>query len=313
MATAPISLNPTSEHRDGEQRDWAWRGWQTRYTYVHPRNPQPKRPPIILIHGFGASIGHWRHNLNVLGQEHPVYALDLLGFGATEKANAAYDAYVWARQIHEFWQTFIQQPAIMIGNSIGSLIALTIARQYPQMTAGLVLMSVPDPAVRQEMLPAWCAPLVNRVEEMVASPGLLKALFYLVRRPSIIKPWAGLAYADSAVVDEELVKILLTPAFDRNAANTFTQIIPAMTRVQFGPSVKQTLRQAKMPILLLWGEQDRMIPPQFAAQFAACNPQITLKMLPQAGHCPHDEQPEQVNNLILAWLATLPMNTPEKI
>jgi pimeloyl-ACP methyl ester carboxylesterase len=103
-------------------------------------------------------------------------------------------------------------------------------------------------------------------------------------------------------VDQELVGILLNPAFDRGAANAFVQIIKTMTSPKFGPSVKQSLGALTIPSLILWGEQDRMIPPQFAAQFARCNPKIILKMLPQAGHCPQDEQPESVNAEILAWI-----------
>jgi len=303
MATAQISLTPKFPGQYGEQRDWAWRGWQTRYTYVQPEHPLPNAIPIILIHGFGASLGHWRHNLFVLGQSHPVYALDLVGFGATEKPQAPYDAFFWARQVHDFWQTVIQQPAILVGNSIGSLIAITTAAEYPQMVSGLVLISVPDPAVRQEMIPAWCVPVVNGIENVIAAPWLLKLIFYCVRRPGIVKSWAGIAYGDKSVVDQELVEILLNSAFDRGAADAFVRIIKSMTSVKFGPSVKQTLANLNLPILMLWGEQDRMIPTQFASQFAAVNPQIQLKMLPQAGHCPQDEQPEIVNELIQAWIS----------
>ena len=76
------------QERVGNQRDWVWRGWQTRYTYVRPPEINSQTKPLILLHGFGASIGHWRHNLEVLGQYHTVYALDMLGFGASEKAAA---------------------------------------------------------------------------------------------------------------------------------------------------------------------------------------------------------------------------------
>ena len=73
----------------GSQRDWFWRGWKVRYTYQRPAKvSESKNPPIILLHGFGASIGHWRYNIKPLSQNHTVYALDLLGFGASKKAVA---------------------------------------------------------------------------------------------------------------------------------------------------------------------------------------------------------------------------------
>ena len=76
----------------GKQRDWIWRGWHTRYTYVRAENGNNPMisTPLILLHGFGASIGHWRHNLPALSQKHTVYALDLLGFGASKKAATDY-------------------------------------------------------------------------------------------------------------------------------------------------------------------------------------------------------------------------------
>ncbi|NER06373.1 MAG: alpha/beta fold hydrolase, partial [Okeania sp. SIO3C4] len=125
--------NTTSnwQKKIGSQRDWVWRGWQIRYTYVRCQDCDEtleghklENPPILLLHGFGASIGHWQHNINVLSQKHTVYALDLVGFGASEKAIANYDASFWVEQVYEFWQTFIQVPVILIGNSTGSLVSL---------------------------------------------------------------------------------------------------------------------------------------------------------------------------------------------
>lgn len=90
------------QERIGNQRDWIWRGWQTRYSYFPTQtiSLEAKQTPLILIHGFGASIEHWRHNIPVLGQEYPVYALDLLGFGASRKADTEYTVKLWVEQVH---------------------------------------------------------------------------------------------------------------------------------------------------------------------------------------------------------------------
>ena len=70
--------------RIGNQRDWVWRGWQIRYTFMRSESElEQVNPPVILIHGFGAAIEHWRYNIPVLSQQHRVYDLDLLGFGAS--------------------------------------------------------------------------------------------------------------------------------------------------------------------------------------------------------------------------------------
>lgn len=311
----PPQLHPLNI---GQERDWVWRGWQTRYTFMKPQGPlrltqvqsrseSPSRPslstPLILLHGFGAAIGHWRHNISVLAEQHPVYAFDLVGFGASQKPKAEYNAYFWAEQAYQFWRQLINVPVVLVGNSIGSLIALTIAKKYPEMVAGLVLLSLPDPAVRQELIPAAIAPLMESVERFFTSDWLLRPLFYLIRRPAIVRPWAGLAYADPKNVDDQLLEILLTPACDTDADRAFVQIIGSMTQVSFGPSVKETLTELSVPILLIWGQQDRLIPPRFGPEFCRHSSTLKLLELDNAGHCPQDEQPDIVNREILTWMA----------
>jgi haloalkane dehalogenase len=99
------------------------------------------------------------------------------------------------------------------------------------------------------------------------------------------------------------VEILAVPAQDRGAAATFSALFKGMTSAEFGPKVKTILPTLNIPLLLMWGRQDRMIPPYLAQQFAALNPNLELVELDDAGHCPHDECPDKVNQIILDWLA----------
>lgn len=286
----------------GHQRDWMWQGWQTRYTYLRSQTTAAN-PPLLFLHGFGGSIGHWRHNLPFFAQGHPVYALDLVGFGASEKAAIAYNANFWTEQVHDFWQTFLNTPVILVGNSIGSLIALNAALKHPEMVQGLVMISVPDPSVRQDVIPAWCRPIVSAIENLFTGDWLLKPLFYWVRQPKIVRPWARIAYVNPDAVTDELVEILSAPARDRWAAEAFACILRSMVHPSFGPRVSATLPLLEIPILLMWGKQDRMVPPGFADDFAALNPRIKLLELENAGHCPQDELPEVVNQAIQTWLS----------
>ena len=220
------------QHKIGSQRDWVWRGWQTRYTYVRCQSHQEvveghalDNSPVLLLHGFGASIGHWRHNLDVLSQKHTVYALDLVGFGASEKAIANYDVNFWVEQVYEFWQTFIQVPVVLVGNSIGSLVSLVAAASYPEMVEQLIMISLPDPAAQAEAIPPWLLPTVEFMQNIVASPLLLRLLFSVIRRPSVIRRWVKLAYASPDKITEELVEILTGPPSDRGATRAFLYFI----------------------------------------------------------------------------------------
>jgi pimeloyl-ACP methyl ester carboxylesterase len=303
----------TSQHwqqRVGSQRDWIWRGWQTRYTYLRPTNPNHKSTPLMLLHGFGASIGHWRQNLAVIGERHTVYALDMLGFGASEKASVSYKVDLWVEQVYDFWLTFIRQPMVLVGNSIGSMVSLAAAAKHPDMVQGIVMMSLPDPSLEEEAIPPFLRPVVAAIKSVIASPPVLKTLFRVVRRPGGVRRWAKLAYANPEAVTDELVDILVGPAQDRGAALAFSAIFKALTSAQFGPSAKAVLPTLKIPMLLIWGQKDRMVPPPaFACQLAEDNPNLQLLRLDNAGHCPHDECPEQVNQAILDWIDGWQINT----
>jgi pimeloyl-ACP methyl ester carboxylesterase len=290
----------------GQQRDWIWQGWQIRYTYLRAAQAV-NQPPIVFIHGFGASLGHWRQNLPFFAKHHTVYALDLLGFGASEKAAVPYSIELWVAQIYDFWKTLIGRPAILVGNSIGSLVALSAAHTHPEMAQGLVMLSLPDPSLREDLIPPWCRPVLSRIERAFTAEWILKSLFYGVRRPKVVRPWAGLAYASRTAITEELVEILTTPAGDRGAARAFSLILQAMVNPNFGPRIDAVLPTLDIPMLLLWGRQDRMVPPVFAQKFAAMNARLKLIELDDAGHCPHDECAETVNLAIAAWLAEHPI------
>lgn len=295
----------------GNQRDWVWRGWQTRYTYI--RASQESRgeygsinsstpPPAIFLHGFGASIGHWRKNLAVLGQHHTVYALDMLGFGASRKAAVTYKVDLWVEQVYDFWRTFIQQPVVLVGNSIGSLVCVAAAAAHPEMVKGIAMLSLPDPSIEEEAIPGWLQPTVATIKSIVASPLLLKTVFYAVRRPPFVRKWVAIAYANPDAITDELVEILSGPALDRGSARAFAALLKAMTSAKFGPKVKALLPTLDIPMLLIWGRQDRMVPPKLARQFSELNPRIQLLELDNAGHCPHDECPDRVNQILLDWL-----------
>ncbi len=297
----------------GSQRDWVWRGWRIRYTYIRAKsNPSSQQSsvesstPILFLHGFGASIGHWRHSLSALSQSHTVYALDLLGFGGSQKAITPYNITLWVDLVHDFWSTFIREPMLLVGNSIGSLISLVTAAEYPEIAQGLVLISLPDPGVQTEAMPGWAIPIVDSLQSFVASPALLRPIFYFVRRPSIVRRWARLAYQNPDAITDELVEILATPARDRGAARAFCTLFRVIGSPRLGPSVKSLLPNLNLPILLLWGKQDRLIPTGLAHpnQYLQYNPQLKVVELDQAGHCPHDECPERVHQEIFNWIAS---------
>ncbi|MBR8827187.1 MAG: alpha/beta fold hydrolase [Gomphosphaeria aponina SAG 52.96 = DSM 107014] len=299
-----VGLTGNWQQRIGNQRDWVWRGWQIRYTYLRAAGRHEElNTPLILVHGFGAAIEHWRHNIPVLSEKHTVYALDLLGFGASRKPYTDYQVSLWVEQVDDFWRTFIRQPVVLVGNSIGSLVCLEAAVNHPEMVKGLVMLSLPDVSLREEMIPKLLQPVVKTIEGLVASPPVIKTLFQVLRRPEVIRRWAGVAYVNKEAITEELVEILAAPAQDEGAGRTFCALFKAVRQPEFASPVKKVLPKLQIPMLLIWGKGDRMVPPSLGPIFAGLNPQIQLVELEHVGHCPHDECPARFNQILLHWLA----------
>lgn len=289
--------------RIGFQRDWIWRGWQIRYSFRPARRRDSRLPPLLLVHGFGAAIEHWRQNIPALSLDHPVYAIDLLGFGGSRKAATAFSIALWSQQLHDFWQTVIGEPVILVGNSIGSIICLQTTATYPHLAAGLVMINLPDIALRQQMIPRRLQAPVRAIENLFSTPLLLRPLFWILRKRWTLKRWASIAYPDRSAISEELIEILAAPAQDDGAARTFCYLCQSVNESEFAPSAQAILPPLNLPLLLVWGEQDRMVPPGLAPVFAGLNARLQLLMLSEGGHCPHDEMPDRFNRLLLDWLA----------
>jgi pimeloyl-ACP methyl ester carboxylesterase len=313
----PMQLHWT--HRIGCRRDWRWRGWKIHYTHTRCET-LTSPPPILLLHGFGASIGHWRHNIPALSQHHPVYAVDLLGFGGSEKPTTNYTTELWVAQVYDFWRHFIGQPVVLIGHSLGSSIGLALATAHPEMLAGLVMFTLPDASVLpwvgaiRSLYRQWPwlrSPLVQALinlpwailRRFLTFPPLFVPLFRLIRQPRNIRQWAKGAYRQVDAVDDELVDVFSSPAYDRGAMRALAAMVNAKGIDQIDYSARSVLPHLTLPILLIWGKQDRAVPPSLAPRFLTYNHSIQLIELEDVGHCAHDECPAAMNQILLDWLA----------
>lgn len=290
----------------GFQRDWIWRGWQIRYTYIRPSQVQPSvgdsqprlnSKPLLLLHGFGSALGQWRYNLEPLSQEHSVYALDFLGFGRSQKAPAHYNVSLWSELVYDFWREFIGKPAVVIGHSLGAFVALNTVTNHPEMASSLGLLTLPDPQGKQP--PAFA----RYLEKIFASPVFLWPLFQLIRRPAVLRSVLKKIYQRPELVDEELVSLFATPPQDRGALDVFCRLARSRNDPNYGgKSIKDLLSQLQIPILLIWGQRDQIVPLRGFQPYLNVNPQLQLVEIENAGHCAYDEDPEQVNQKILDWI-----------
>lgn len=302
IALAPGGVLPPTP-LPGQERTAHWRGWRIRYRVLLPSDPVARqRSPLLFLHGFGASLDQWRYTLAPLAQDRPVYALDLLGFGGSHKAATRFGADLWVAQVHDFWTRWLgQRPLVLVGHSLGALVALSFAIAHPTVVERLILLTLP--AAREELLPAWADALSRPVEQLFSTPLLIRPLFYWVRRRGFIGAALKRLYQVPERVDATLVTQFVAPTHDRGAARTLCYLVQSRTGATFTPATKTLVRQLSQPTLLLWGDRDGVIPLTWGQQLVPLSDRLTLQVIPGAGHCLYDEYPEVVNERIQTWLA----------
>ncbi len=281
---------------------WQWRGFDLCYTVLGEGRP------LLLIHGFGVTYAHWRKNIPALVEQgYRVYAIDLLGFGASEKPALDYSLELWQEMIRDFWQTQIKQPMVVAGNSIGALLSLMVLAQYPDMAVGGILLNVAGGLNHRPDELSWPLRTIMGVfAGVVQNPWIGPVLFNQVRQKGRIRNTLKQVYGNAEAVTDELVELIYQPTCDPKAQKVFASILGAPP----GPRIADLLPRIQQPLLVLWGETDPWTPIQGSSIFqtwAAEMKNSTLQVIPipETGHCPHDERPEIVNPLMIHWLKNL--------
>lgn len=277
---------------------WIWNGHKIQYAV------QGVGRPLLLIHGFGASIGHWRKNIPALAEGgYRVFALDLLGFGGSDKAPLNYTLELWEELITDFWTEHIQEPTVFIGNSIGALLSLMLVANHPEKSAGGVLINCAGGLNhRPEELNPPLRFVMGTFSKLVSSPTVGTFLFNRIRQKHRIRNTLRQVYRNREAITDELVDLLYEPSCHPGAQKVFASILTAPA----GTPPSEILPNVTHPVLVLWGEDDPWTPIAGSRIFQQSHPErsITFKSIPNTGHCPHDERPEVVNPLILNWLET---------
>ncbi|MEA5423362.1 alpha/beta fold hydrolase [Synechococcus sp. CCY9202] len=295
----------------GEAAVWRWQGLVVHWRWLGDR----RHPPLLLVHGFAAGSGHWRHNAPALADAGwCVYALDLVGFGASSQPAAApgrtLDNRLWARQLQAFLEQVVQAPAVLIGHSLGGLVALSCAVYFPTWVRGMVAAPLPDPAllaasaaIRRETpcwrrLKRWTVRLLCRLLP-------LELIVPLLAHSPLLGLGIQSAYLLPVLDDLALHRLIALPARRPGAARALRAMSVGMALRPHGATAPALLQRLRQPLLLLWGRDDRLVPARVAEQCRAVRPELPLVLLEQAGHCPHDEQPEAFHQAVLPWLAAL--------
>lgn len=292
------------EYRKFADRFWTWRDYEIGYC-AEGLDENLDKPAIVLIHGFGASVGHWRKNIPVLSQKFRVYAIDLIGFGSSAQPKPrelAYTFETWGQQVADFVNEVVGDRAILVGNSIGAVVAMQSAIYAPELIVKTVLINCSLRLLQEQNqldMPWFKRVGVKAVQNILGNRAIAKLFFDQVRNRRSVKQILSQAYFHKEAVTEELVDILIKPAQNPNAVDVFM----AFVRYSQGPRPEDLLAILPCDAIVLWGDRDPWEPIELGrksfTKFACVKEFIDI---PNAGHCPQDEVPEIVNNILLKFL-----------
>lgn len=284
-----------------QPKTWNWRGFPIAY-----QNYGERGAAVVLVHGFGASWGHWRKNLPVLGESCRCYALDLLGFGGSAKPTPGQDVEytfeTWGQQVADFCREVVGEPAFLVGNSIGCIVTMQTAADYPDLVLGLAAINCSLRLLherKQAELP-WYRRMGAPVVQRILKNKLIGNFFFRqLAQPKVVRNILLQAYRRPEAVTDELVELLMKPAADVGAADVFL----AFTAYSQGPLPEDLLPRLNCPTILLWGTEDPWEPIELGRELGKLTTVDRFIPLEGLGHCPQDEAPEIVNPILQEWIA----------
>lgn len=251
---------------------------------------QNSRPPVLLLHGFDSSVLEFRRLLPLLAQQTDTWAIDLLGFGFTDRqtylaAQLPFNPTAIKAHLYASWKQLIQAPVVLVGASMGGAVAIDFALSYPEAVRQLVLIDsaglVAGPTLGKYLVP----PL-----------GYLATAF--LRNLRVRQQISLKAYCDPSYASPDALRCaalhLEQPGW-RQALISFTQ------SGGYG-SFQAQLAQIQPKTLILWGRSDRILGTAAAAQFQQAILASQLIWIENCGHVSHLEKPQETASALLEFL-----------
>jgi pyruvate dehydrogenase E2 component (dihydrolipoamide acetyltransferase) len=234
--------------------------------------------PILLIHGFGADMTSWMFNQAALADEHPVYAIDLPGHGGSSKDVGDGSTRTLAAAVLDYMDAAGIRSAHLVGHSLGGAVAVLIAHAHPERVTGLTLVA-----------PGGMGPDIA----MEFIDGLINE-----SRARKLRPVLEMLVANPALITADMVEdVLKFKRLDGAAAALRTIADNIFPGGRQRGSLRERLADLRVPVQIIWGEADRVLPVAHAASVPS---NIKVVRLAGAGHVPHMEKAADVNALIRA-------------
>ncbi|MFN0046692.1 MAG: alpha/beta fold hydrolase [Sphingorhabdus sp.] len=251
---------------------------------------------IMLIHGSNASLHTWETWVKILGADYRVISLDLPGHGLTGKhPGGVYDYPVFVDVVDRLMTRLKVKSAVIGGNSMGGGTAWMFALAHPDKTDAVLLIDAAG-------APQWQARKIPIGFRLARMP-VVKELTRFIAPRSMFESSIKTSMSVQSKIDDALVdRYWELNRFPGNREATMKRFaLPHNNR----QASKEGLAAIMVPVMIMWGEEDNLIPVESAKWFADALPGAKLVIYPKVGHIPMEEVPEQSANDVKVWLDSL--------
>ncbi len=254
--------------------------------------------PVVLLHGIDAAASsfEWTHVFGTLSEKHRVYAIDLPGFGLSDRPARRYRAADYVVFLEAFLRDVVREPAALVASSLSTAYVVTLAARSPDLVARLLLVCPTGLEHLADPPPPW----QQRLGAILRLPVLGSALFnLLVSRPSLRYFLAERTYADPALVTPPLVDRYYLTAHQDGARHAPAAFLAGHLNL----SVRDTYPTLTQPVFIVWGREAQFTPVSDANLFLRSRPTTRLKVIDRAGLLPQAERPAEFLEIADAFLA----------
>ena len=263
-------------------------------------------PPLVLVHGLGSSAAvEFYFNLEALAASHQVLAIDLPGFGRSDKPALEYTMEVFTSAVRDLMHGEHIERASVMGVSMGGRVALGLALDSPEMVERLILVDALGVGAPRRVL-AYRLLLTRGVGELTLR-GTARALRQMNPR-TIRRFWTWYmqrpGQVDTILSDQRIADhgALMSKPEYRAAYLSALRSIAGSTTLRDGIMVGDRLKALRMPTLLIWGRHDHIFPAAVAEKALALLPHARLEVFEDCGHTPQMEDPDRFNRSVLDFL-----------
>lgn len=281
---------PDDSALGGEARFFQWKYGHVFYKRAGLQNPGI---PLVFVHGVGAGASSfmWRKNFDDLANDFQVYALDLLGFGLSDKpATAPYSADLYVDLISDFIREVVGYPVNIIASSLGAAYAIRVADEHPELVNGLILNGPSGSENNRRPGMAGAA-----FYGLLQSPVLGTSFYNVMASERSIRDYAREhLFYDHRRVTDRLVTNLYATSHQPGAQHA----IAAFLSGYLNTDTRSPFSRLTQPTVLVWGKQDLATPVQTGVSLQAVNPRARLEVFDYCRMMPEQEQPERFNALV---------------